>query len=413
MSELKNENINVNIEKLPGCEVKLEITVSPKATESAYAKALKNLNKEVVLPGFRKGKAPTDLLLQKFKPQVEEEWRSVLLNTAFHDALQLVKMNPLSRETIRPEIKSISLENGSVLSIRFETRPDVPEINSKEITLKNVPVKAVTEKDIEDRMEELKHHQAKWEDITDRGIIDGDFVHLDIESLDEPGTVICKDQAFLVSKGKIGDWLYQLLLNKNLHDVFEGTSEKEPCDACEDGSHDHSHEEFKPTKLQIKVQAIKKAILPEVNEEFASKLGAESIEKLKERVVLSLEKNFKEAAQEKLRAELKEIILKKYPFDIPASIIASHGKNLDEETLNHLKNSYRILFITEKLAHELKLDITQDEIMQEFMVQAYMTNPQNSFIDPSADPKEIHHRIRSYLLEKKVNDYLIDHASRE
>ncbi len=414
MSEFKNENLNMKVERLPGAEVKLEIAITPQATKAAYEKAIKNITKEILIPGFRKGKAPKNLVQEKFKSAIDEEWRSVLLNTAFQEALDLTKIVPFSKETIKPQIKSISSEAGSEITILFEARPEIPEINPGEIKLKKVKARAVTDKDIEERMLELQLHQATWEDIKDRGVQEGDFVHLDIESLDNPGTVICKDQPFSVIKGKIGNWLYDLLLNKNLNDVFEGTSEKDPCHQCEDHTHVHpkEEEEFKPSKLQITIQAIKKPVLPEITPEFASKLGAESVEKLMERVVLSLDKNFQEEAQQKLREQLEEIVLHSYPFEIPSSILKSHGK-MSPKDMEELRDSYRLYLICEKIAHNLKFDVTQDEIMQEFMVQAYMTNPENSFIDPSADPKEIHHRIRTYLLDKKVKDYLIEHAHKE
>ncbi|HRD55449.1 MAG TPA: trigger factor [Parachlamydiaceae bacterium] len=414
MSEFKNEDLSVKVEKFPGCQVKLEISVTPKATEAARQKALKNVNKEIVIPGFRKGKAPTDLILQKFKPHVEEEWKSILLNTAFQEALQLAKIVPFSQKSIKPEIKTLSSENGSELLISLETRPEIPEVRSEEITLKNVVAKSVAEKDIEERLQELQLHQATWEDIKDRGIQEGDFVHLDIDSLDEPGTSICKNEAFFVSKGKIGKWLYDLLLNKTLDSTFEGLSEKEDChdDSCQNPSHSHNHD-FKPTKLQIKVVAIKKPMLPEITTEFASKLGAESIEKLHERVTSSLEKNFKEEAQDNLRGQLRDIILEKYTFDLPSSILQVPGQSLNDQAKEDLANSYRIFFITEKLAHNKKLDVTQDEIMQEFMVQAYMTRPEDSFINLKEDPKEINHQIRTYLLEKKAFDYLIENAKKE
>lgn len=416
MSEFKNENVNVKIENSPGCQVKLAISVTPQATESARAKAIKNINKEIVIPGFRKGKAPADLVLQKFASHIDDEWRTVLVNTAFNEALDLTKVYPLSQNQVKPKINSLSLENGSEIEISYETRPNIPSIDPKKITLTNVPVQAVTEKDIEDRTRELQLHQATWENITDRGIQDGDFAHLDIESVDNPSVVICKDQPFSVEKGKIGTWLYKALLNKNLNEVFECMSEKDDCGhehECNDPTHDHNHtKEFKPSNLKITIHTIKKPTFPEVNTEFASKLGVDSVEKLRERVITSLENNYKEYAQDELREQVKDSILKDYPFDIPASILKSHGKSLEGDQLNKLTESYRLYFITEKLAHDLQLDVTQDEIMQEFMVQAYMTRPEDSYIDPQSDPKEINHHIRSRLLEKKVNDYLIEHANK-
>jgi trigger factor len=415
MQEFKNENLNVKVEKSPGCQVKLEIYVSPKATEAARAKAIKNVNKEIVIPGFRKGKAPVELVLQKFKNPVDEEWKNILLNTAFQEVLDLTHIYPLSQKTVRPEIKSMSLDEGSKLIINYESQPEIPEIDSSKITLKNVPVKAVTEEDIEDRFNELQLHQAKWEEVTERGIQEGDFVHLDIESLDQPGLVVCKNQPFSVVKGKIGNWLYQLLLDKHVKDTFEGMSEKEACShECNDPTHVHpKNEEFKPSKLKITVQAVKKPQLPEIDTAFATKLGTESVEQLRERVITSLENNFKDDAKAALREQMKDAIINQYPFEIPSSLINAYGQKLDEQAKLKLAEDYRLYFIVEKLASQLQLQITQDEIVQEYTVQAYLTKPEHSYIDPSLDPKEISHRIRSRLLEQKVSDYLVEKANKE
>lgn len=416
VSEFKNENLSIKVEKLPGSNIKLDVTVTPQATQAAYAKALKNINKEIVLPGFRKGKAPNNLVIDKFKPQVEEEWRNVLLNTAFHEALELIKIFPLSQDTIKPQIKSISQETGSEFVISYEARPEVPNINPSDIKLKKVNPDQVTQKEIQDRLNELQLNQATWDDIEGRGIQENDYVSLDIESLDSPGVMLCKDETFVISKETIGTWLYNLLIGQNNHAVVEGVSEKEACQKCDDHDHDHVHAEepeFKPSKLKITVKSIKKPILPEINEEFSKKIGAESVDVLHERVVSSLEKNARDRAQNNLRNQVSEIILKDYSFDIPASLLKSHGPSLSEQQKNEISNSYRLHFITQKIAHDLNLSVSEKEIMEEFMIQAYMTNPKESFIDPSSDPKEIHHRIETYLLEQKVKDYLIEHANKE
>lgn len=416
MSEFKNENITLKVEKSPGCHVKFEIFVSPKATFASHAKAIKNISKEVLVPGFRKGKAPAALITEKFDAQIQEEWRNILLNTAFQEALELTKILPISQNTIKPQIKNISSDKGSEIIITFESRPEIPDINPTEITLKSNLPKSANEEDIKNRLQELQLNQAAWEDITARGIQEGDFVYLDIKSLDNEGAVICKNEPFQVTPGKIGNWLYKLLLNKKTGDVFEALSEKDECQKCDEHDHTHVHEdepEFKPSKLEITIQSIKLPVLPEINAEFASKLGAESVDVLNERVLTSLNKDYKEEAQKKLRQQLTKVILERYPFDIPSSLLQNKDHPTDERAIEGLKDSYRIFFIMQKLAKNLQLDISDDEIMQEFVVQAYMTPKDQSYIDPSGDPQEVRQRVYSHLIEKKVKDYLIEQARKE
>ena len=412
MSEFKNENVSVKLERLPGSSVKLEVAVSALAAKAAYEKAIKSINKEIVIPGFRKGKAPTHVILEKFKSNINEEFNSILVNTAFQDAVQLVKVYPFFQNSVQPEIKKISLEDGAEIIYTFEARPDVPEIDPTTLVLKNVLPAPITTSQIEERIYELQLNQATWDEVTTRAVKEGDFASLDIESLDS-GVAVCKDQVFKITKDSIGGWLFDALIGKNVNETFEAVSEKE-CKQCDDHTHVHPEaEDFKPSNLKITVKSIKVPVLPEIDLEFAKKLGSESVETLNNRIVSSLENNAKSHAQELLRNQLEKAILEKYKFDVPLSMLESEGRNLDEKTLATMMDSLRMYFITQTLAAKLDISVTQDEIMEEFMIQAYMTNREESYINPKDDPKEINQQIKSQLIDRKIKDYLIERALKD
>ena len=108
--EVSNDNIKVVVTKTPGCRVTFDITVAPTGTQSAYTKAVRSVNKEVSLPGFRKGKAPEKLVIQHYGKHVDREWRNMVLNYAFEQAIELTKLSPLHQEAVQaPEVKKISL----------------------------------------------------------------------------------------------------------------------------------------------------------------------------------------------------------------------------------------------------------------------------------------------------------------
>ncbi len=439
MSEFKNKNISVNVEKLAGSKIKLLITVSPEATKAAYAMAIKNINKEVSLPGFRKGKAPDSFVIQKFEKHVDDEWHNIVLNTSFSEALVLSDMTPLSEKVVgKPQVKSLTKE-GAEFTIEFEAFPEVPTINASDISIKKVTPQSPTEEDVEDRLYDLRLNKAEWEPITDRGIQDGDFADLDIDSLEEEGFSICKDQGFLVSKGKIGEWLYKMLIGKKTADVIEGVSQKDECKACHDHTHDHhvhdAEPEFKPTRCKVTIKGIKKANMPELTDEFTKTIGADSVSQLRERVKGSLDNDLKEKAQQQQRREVEKKLAEKYPFEIPASLIKAQQKSavehrmdqlsqqsgeskpsrkeVEEEVRKELEDAYRLYFICEKIAKDNQIEVTQDEIMQEFMVQAYMTRKGEGYIDPNMNAEEIRSRVHNHLLNKKAKDYIVEHAKAE
>lgn len=62
-------------------------------------------------------------------------------------------------------------------------------------------------------MTQIQLSNAQWENVADQPIVEGDYVDLDIDNLDE-GFEICRQSRFVVEKGKMGTWLVNLLIGK-------------------------------------------------------------------------------------------------------------------------------------------------------------------------------------------------------
>lgn len=435
-NEYKNDNLQVTVSRHPGSKIKLQITVSPLGSQAAYKQAIKTINKEVTLPGFRKGKAPDQFVVQNYKKQVDQEWQDVLVNTAFQEALELVKIYPFGKNSVqRPQIKEASQENGAQIVIEYEAEPEVPEVNLQELTLKKVEERPLDPKQIEDVIVQIQLSHAKWDDMADQPISEGDYVDLDIDNLDE-GFEICKGTRFAVEKGKMGTWLYNLLIGKRVNDVVEGMSELDHshAESCNDPTHDHSHDEdFKATKCKITVKGHQKANLPVLDDELAAKAGAPNVEELKIRIEKSLKKREQDRVKDEQRRQIEKQLTEKYHFDIPASLTKeeiqhriSHAlshinkegmteaeyeqkaKEVSSKVVHDLENAYRLFFIESKIAKDHKIDVSQEEIMQEFMNQ--MVSQETSIISQSMQPEEIRSRLYSFLVTQKAKDFLVQNA---
>lgn len=359
--EFKNEHLTVSLLEEPGCMVKLDISVSPEATKAAFLKALKSVNKEVSIPGFRKGRAPNDLVLSHYKKYVEEEWKDVVLNTAFSEAIELIEKRPHNARAVKkPHVKSVSKEEGTQFTIEFETTPTVPDLDLSDFTLPEVSKQQVSEESVNEFIEELRLKMSEWETIEDRAVEDGDYVDLDIESLDDPDFMICEDTRFFISN-KTAKWLHNLVIGATPGAVLEGVSEKEPHEhACDSScTENHEHDEFTPTRCRITVKAIKKPIKPEIDDEFAKKIAAGSLEKLFENARSKLEKDAEEEKNHKIKEDLKKQIELKYLFDIPRSFLTS--KNSEELT------QLRLFFLAKEFAAKHNIQVTNNDVYRAAM----------------------------------------------
>ena len=438
--EFKNENMTVAVSRKPGCHVKFDVEVTPLGIQAAHSQAVRNVKKEISIPGFRKGKAPDNLVQQHYKSHIDQEFRDCVLQTSFNEAMKLTKIYPLNENSVKkPQLKSCSKEDGAKLSIEFESEPQVPQVKPAEFQLKRREKKAITDKNVEETIQNIRHHHAVWEDVTDRPIQEGDFVDLDVDAIDNPAHNICTNTRFEVKKGHMAEWMKNLVIGKNLNETVEGMSEKQEDDHVhtEHCKHEsHQHPEFKPTLCRITVKTIKKATLPEINDELAKKVGLQSADELQHRVRDDLEKRAEAEVQEDLRDQMEKLIVEKYSFDVPASLldgeynarlanklkglrkhnepeesINSRMSEIEEEVRKEAHEGLQLFFISRKVADEHKIAVTQEELMRELNRQLWMLPVEESVIDPNAmGTDEIRSRLYLVVMAEKAKAYLVQQA---
>lgn len=427
--EHKDDNITVEVTREAGCLVTFSISVSPEMVKKEYNSAVKATNKQVSLPGFRKGRAPTDMIIKHYKPHIEKEWKNSVLDQAFREGLKLANIYPLNQQSIKKaDLKNCSIEEGASAIVQFESSPDIPDVDFTSIELEKVEAEPVSEKKIEQIIEDIRYQFAEWEEVTDRAVEEKDFVDVDIENLDEPGVFLCQDTRLEMEKGKMGTWLYELLLGMSIGDSKEAMS------SLDEGQ---DVPEFKPTNCKVTAKAIAKSILPEVDQALADKAGVKDVEELRSRVVNDLEKLHEQQAQDKRRQNLIKALVEKHPFDVPDSIVNPHVQDvivertkelkestpegeeiskekideIEQSTRKEVENLYRWHFFVSKIADEKNIEVNQEEVTREMMSHLYRMYEQGIKPDPNEDQEERLRKVHSQLIAREVADFLIKETS--
>lgn len=425
-SQVQNDNVSVTVAVQPGSKVKLDIFVTPKASAAAYSKAIKTVSKEVSLPGFRKGKAPEAFILKNYGSHIQKEWQSIVIETGFQEALNLIEARPLKMESVKcTAIQEISRENGSHYTIEFEASPNVPSINLDEISLNPINRSTISQEDIDQSIENLRLYHAQWTMVTDRPVQDNDYVDLDIDRIDDPAGNICRNTRFSVANGRMANWMRNLILGLNPNESAEGMSEKEV-----DGTAN-----FQPTLCKIIVKAIHEAALPETDDNFAKKLGVPTFEELKVKVVQDLNRRADEEAKEQLFQQIDDSLLEKYQFEIPVSLVQSDKEKRIAEKINWLKHqkapthvinqqveemeqsvpneierTYRLLFLIFKFAREHNITVSEDEILAEYANQ--LAQGENSpLLRGVEEPGEIRAKLNHHLMLRKTREFIANKLS--
>ena len=260
--------MTVTIEKLDNNEVKLNIEIESSVSSWEYDKACKKLAQRVNVPGFRQGKAPKNIL-EKYVgiAAIQREVLDSLLPTVFENAIEENKFDLVSA----PSIESYEFADDKSLKViaKFELKPEVKLDNYKGIEVEIEEFKQADDA-VEKELNNLAERFSELKDITDRKSTATDLVNIDFDGYVDGEEIkggSAKNYVLDLAHSNFIPGFAEQLVDKNKGDEFK-INVKFP---------DEYHDEKlkgKDAEFNIKLNAIKERILPEINDDFAKRVNA-------------------------------------------------------------------------------------------------------------------------------------------
>ncbi len=420
------EETYVQIHHKEGCKVELDVKVSPTMVQEARKIAIKSIGKEVSLPGFRKGKAPDDWILKNYAERVEKQSHKELADLAFVAAQKIAQVPLLNQNSsISFEMKKLSGE-GAELIFSFETEPKIPNVDPAGFTPKAVDRAEVGEKQIEEAVRQMRFFYAEWKPITDRSIQDGDTIMIDLDTVEgENVQRVFHHIRFEVSKERMANWMKKLVEGAKVGDVLEGISE------ADETASEEEKTEFKPKKVRITILKVEEAILPELNDEFAKKVGASDIPHMQQSITDMLNKQADDKVHSELREQANEYLIQQYAFDLPRSLIDTECKHrlgqmmhdpnfkakwntmsqeerkgVEEKLALESTQAVRLFYLSRAIVQKEKIPITHQEVQQE-AIHLYQSHGGKQ---GDQLPKEVYALALSKVILAKAQDFILKKA---
>ena len=259
-----------NVKVLEGSRAELTITVDSASIEKAYSERLAKYAKEVQIDGFRKGKVPASVLERKFGDSIREESTFKVMEDGLEEALKDIPENqrPIAFSTpeLQNEDKLLPFKKGEdvTFSVIYDIYPEfeLPAYTGLEA---EVPSVEVTEKDIDDKIEELRDRNAIVR-TKDGKAASGDIVTVSYAELNEDGSKKADTER--------NDFTFTLGSGYNFYRIdkdVEGMSKGET-KTVEKSYTEEDHVPGyagKTIKLTITLSEVKTRELPAVDNEFA------------------------------------------------------------------------------------------------------------------------------------------------
>jgi trigger factor len=284
--------MKVSTEPVKNSQVTLNIEVEPAEIDKYMEKAYNRLVKRVSVPGFRKGKAPRDVLERHIgKDALFQEALEDLIPATYKEALEEQKIEPFAQ----PQFELIQTEP-LIFKAVVPLKPTIKLGDYMGIRVESKPIE-IKEEDIDVTIEQLQRQQALLSPV-DRPVQFDDVVTIDVGGeRDGESFSIRKDVVYEVTKGA-------RLPLPGFAEKLEGMSKGEEKSFVLSYPPDYEVQELagKDHAFKVTVTELKEKKLPEIDDELAKTLGKEDLASLREQIA----SNLKAGAEERARLELEQ-----------------------------------------------------------------------------------------------------------
>jgi len=308
--------MSVKIEKIGKAKVKLEFEIEAEKFAQAMQKSFAKNSKHFNIPGFRKGKAPRNMVEKYYGESALYEDAFNFIATEEYD--KVIEENDILAVD-RPEIDIVQIGSGKNLIFTAEVaiKPPVEISDYKGIEVKK-EVNVVTEDDIEKEIEKMREKNARVITIEDRKLQDGDISNIDFEGF-------LDGVAFEGGKGEnheltIGSGAFI----KGFEEQLIGMEINEEKDITVTFPEEYHSKDLaaKEAVFKVKLNGIKAKELPEIDDEFAKDVSEfDTLIDLKKNIREKFEKEKENKAKGDMENQLIDKILEKAEVEIPQAMI--------------------------------------------------------------------------------------------
>jgi trigger factor len=387
----------------------IEIRVPAKDVDAAMEAATKRYGQNADVPGFRKGKAPKEMLMERFGAEIRQEAMEDVVPRALEAGIRQLEISPIGH----PRLSEMKFEPGDdmLLVAELEIRPTVEISGYKGLKLER-KVYEVTDRDIDMAVDRMRDKGAKLVEVQ-RAAQTGDVVVVDLQKI--------HDKLNKVKKDKFENVKLELLESRGRPEFVKaitGMTIGEGKEIEISYPPDEPDEDLAGNTVLFRawLKSVSEKELPIADDAFAKSMsGMNTIAELRDRLRESIQRNADGEAMKDMGRQARQQVVEANQFDVPKGIMNDYIEGVTQQ----LKESnpgvteeavrkqfepaaveqFRWDYAVSEIAKKENLAISDQEVKD---VQA--TWPADAPDRPSED------RIRDSLLENKVYEFIVSQA---
>lgn len=312
-------------------EVQKEILINVKADELTphFEKAYKEYQSKAEIKGFRKGKAPLELVKKMFSESIEYSSLDNLAQELYIQAIKEKDIHPIGD----PVLTDMDYKRGESLSfkIKYEIKPIVELKEYKGIALEKI-VHKVTDDEIQAEIQRLRRANSTYSEantVTD----DNFLVTADFQELDHTGNPLIgkkiHDMPFYLAEDTLNQQIKEAMRGVSINDTRQVNIEIE------------NEGNIQTNRYEFLVKKIDKVELPELNDELVKKASKDKVKTVDEYLKTlrtDLEKYWQDQSERNLINKLINEIVRRHDIAVPESLINGVTSSLIEEVKSRYPN---------------------------------------------------------------------------
>lgn len=409
----------------------LSVEVPVLEVNKAFDKALGSVSKKAVIPGFRKGKAPMDLIKKQFNDEIKKEAIKQVIDTTYSNALGQVEKKPISEPEVAPDGE---IENGKPFKykIYFEIYPEFTVQDYEGLKLEKEDFE-VTEGDVENELHVIQERMTQLEPSPDGKVGPGMVAMVDFEGTADGKT-------FEGSSAK--DYVIDMDASNMLKDFEKGMMDMKVSEE-RDISFKYPEDYFKKEMMgkqglfRVKVKDLKKKIVPELTDDFAKELGSyANLEEVKKDIKAKIGEYKNMLARRSLKEQaISQLIEKHKDLEVPLTLVQSEFNNILEQINQQLKHQGKTLkdikiepnefvakyrgeaekrargfMLVNAITKQEKIEVSEDDLNGRVALIAANTRSTPEKVRAQLEKEGRINHLRAEMIFEKTLDFVVDKA---
>lgn len=320
--------INVN-----DCTRKLVFHFDKMNLSTEIEQALEKKRSEVTIKGFRKGKAPLQMVKNIYLPEIKHDAINHFISNKFYDALKEADIRPIGN----PEFSNVKLDKEDEIhfEVTVETFPDFELKDVSHLKFEKEKI-TVTEEEVVESRKRMLESKAQMVPVEgDNLVLDkGQFAVFnfqgELENGDKPENMKGEEYMLEIGSGQFIPGFEEGMIGLKV-------GEKKDVNVVFPETYHEASLQSKPVVFHVELLEIKEKKLPELTEEFLKELGFKSEEDLTEKVKGQIESQKTQMIKEKLKEDVLKKLSEEFEFSVPQYLLNEQKKSVEKNILGNLE----------------------------------------------------------------------------